>query len=61
VVRKVWIQKGFAKPLTDAGGGPNLPPPSISEAQWGSVDAHLQQEIGLSQADILALRESYLE
>jgi protein-tyrosine phosphatase len=51
-----------AKPLTDAAGRPQLASAFDQiEAQWGSVDAYLQQEIGLSQDDVLALRKLYLE
>jgi protein-tyrosine phosphatase len=31
------------------------------DAKWGSVDAYLRQEIGLTPDDIAALRRMYLE
>ena len=51
-----------AQPLLDAEGRPLLLHVfNTIEQRWGTVDAFLRQEIGLSDADIARLRETYLE
>ncbi len=51
-----------AKPLVDSAGRPQLASAFDEiEARWGSVDTYLQDEIGLSHADIEKLRSLYLE
>ncbi|MEJ7934125.1 tyrosine-protein phosphatase [Sphingobium sp. AN558] len=51
-----------AKPLTTTDGTPFLTFAfQAIDQRWGSVDAYLQQEIGLSRVDLAALRAHYLE
>lgn len=51
-----------ARPLTSADGTPYLTFAfQAIDQRWGSVDAYMQQEIGLSQVDLAALRARYLE
>lgn len=51
-----------AKPLMTADGTPYLRFAfQAIEQHWGSIDAYLQQEIGISQVDLVALRARYLE
>ncbi len=50
------------EPLIDAGGRPFLSGAFEEiDAKWGSTDAYLRQEIGLSDADRKSLQQSYLE
>jgi protein-tyrosine phosphatase len=50
------------QPLVEADGQPFLKGAFEEiDAKWGSVDAYLRQEIGLTDADIAALRRDYLE
>lgn len=52
----------IAKPLMMADGTPFLTFAFAAiDQRWGSVDAYLQQEIGLSRVDLAALRTHYLE
>lgn len=49
-------------PLMDADGQPFLRGAFEEiEANWGSVDAYLEKEIGVSHADVVKLRGLYLE
>ena len=50
------------RPLATAEGRPFLDGAFAAiDARWGSVDAYLRQEIGLTDADIVRLRANYLE
>jgi protein-tyrosine phosphatase len=50
------------QPLVEADGRPFLMGAFDEiDAKWGSVDAYLREEIGLTPADIAALRKIYLE
>jgi protein-tyrosine phosphatase len=50
------------QPLIEADGRPFLTGAFEEiDAKWGSVDAYLRQEIGLTDANIAALRRDYLE
>jgi protein-tyrosine phosphatase len=51
-----------AQPLKDANGKAFLDGAfEVIEARWGSVDTYLEQEIGLTKADLAVLRRTYLE
>lgn len=50
------------QPLVTANGTPYLAFALAEvETRWGSVDAYLEQEIGLSKADLATLRATYLQ
>jgi protein-tyrosine phosphatase len=50
------------QPLVEADGQPFLKGAFDEiDAKWGSVDAYLRQVVGLTDADLAALRQDYLE
>jgi protein-tyrosine phosphatase len=49
-------------PLMDAEGRPFLDGAFAEiDEKWGSVDAYLEKEIGVTKADVAKLRRMYLE
>lgn len=51
-----------AQPLHEADGVPFLATAFDEiDTKWGSVDAYLDKEVGVSRADLAALRRTYLE